>query len=112
MLRIFYPDLHQSVVVLGWSDRLAPRMAPKKPGGPLRTARRIDYFLPLPLACASALPAMLLVRADDRPSLSAFDALLATRELVTLPRPPRATSLTSLHSWGSECVGTPGTLPR
>lgn len=40
-------------------------------------------YLPLDFACDNALAAMLRVRADDRPSLSAFDALLATDLLVT-----------------------------
>ena len=40
-------------------------------------------FFPLPRACASALAAMLRVRADDRPSCRAFDAFVATFGLVT-----------------------------
>ena len=40
-------------------------------------------YLPLDLAWESALPAILRVRADERPSLSALDALLATLLLVT-----------------------------
>lgn len=41
------------------------------------------YLERLVFACDKALPAMLRVRAEERPSLSALDALVATRLLVT-----------------------------
>lgn len=40
-------------------------------------------YLPFGFACDSALAAMLRVRAEERPSLNALDALLATLLLVT-----------------------------
>lgn len=47
------------------------------------TVRQVrDYFFFEALACASALAAMLFVRGDDRPSVKAFDALVATFALV------------------------------
>ncbi len=41
------------------------------------------YLERFAFACNRALPAMLRVRADERPSLSALDALVATSLLVT-----------------------------
>lgn len=54
----------------GWADR------------PWSPARCRSHF-PLDFAWESALAAIARVRADERPSLSAFDALLATALLVT-----------------------------
>jgi hypothetical protein len=57
--------------------------APRLPSG---------LLLAFPLAWATALAAILFVRADERPSLNALDAFAATRALVTLPLPPRVMS--------------------
>lgn len=65
----------------------------------------------LPLACASALPAMLRFRADERPSCSAFDAFAATFGLVTFDEDFFAIVMPPSSPTGS-CRLRPSARPR